>query len=154
MLDPQLLQGRAGLSLSEVYIIIGGTTAGAAEMLISYLKPYMAVAPIGQITKGENVVTETFTNPKYSWVVHPVICEAFNTSGEVDYSTGFKPGLSTSETSYLQCYPPLGDFNEVLFSIAMGIIASATELSEAQTRKISIKSFVIPRNIRRGLIIR
>ena len=92
ILDSQLLQGGANLNLSKVYIITGGTTAGAAEMLINCLKPYMTVVLIGQTTKGENVATETFINPKYPWAVRPVVCEVFNANGEADYSTGFKPG--------------------------------------------------------------
>ena len=154
ILDSQLLQGGANLNLSKVYIITGGTTAGAAEMLINCLKPYMTVVLIGQTTKGENVATETFINPKYPWAVRPVVCEVFNANGEADYSTGFKPDLSINETSYLQYYLPLGDFNEILFNTAMGIIAGAIELPEAQTRETSVKSFATPKNIRKGLIIK
>lgn len=154
ILDSQLLQGGTNLNLSKVYIITGGTTAGAAEMLINCLKPYMTVVLIGQTTKGENVATETFINPKYPWAVRPVVCEVFNANGEADYSTGFKPDLSINETSYLQYYLPLGDFNEILFNTAMGIIAGAIELPEAQTREISVKSFATPKNTRKGLIIK
>lgn len=154
ILDSQLLQGGANLNLSKVYIITGGTTAGAAEMLINCLKPYMTVVLIGQTTKGENVATETFINPKYPWAVRPVVCEVFNANGEADYSTGFKPDLSINETSYLQYYLPLGDFNEILFNTAMGIIAGAIELPEAQTRETSVKSFATPKNTRKGLIIK
>ena len=154
ILDSQLLQGGANLNLSKVYIITGGTTAGAAEMLINCLKPYMTVVLIGQTTKGENVATETFINPKYPWAARPVVCEVFNANGEADYSTGFKPDLSINETAYLQYYLPLGDFNEILFNTAMGIIAGAIELPEAQTRETSVKSFATPKNTRKGLIIK
>ena len=65
ILDSQLLQGGVNLNLPTVYIITSGTTAGAAEMLINCLKPYMKVVLIGQTTKGEYVATETFINPKY-----------------------------------------------------------------------------------------
>ena len=154
IMDSHLLQGGANLNLSKVYIITGGTTAGAAEMLINCLKPYMTVVLIGQTTKGENVATETFINPKYPWAVRPVVCEVFNANGEADYSTGFKPDLSINETSYLQYYLPLGVFNEILFNTAMGIIAGAIELPEAQTRETSVKSFATPKNTRKGLIIK
>ena len=69
------------------YEMTGGTTAGAAEMLINCLKPYMKVVLIGQTTKGEYVATETFINPKYPWAVRPVVCEVFNSNGEADYKT-------------------------------------------------------------------
>lgn len=45
ILDSQLLQGGVNLNLPTVYIITSGTTAGAAEMLINCLKPYMKVVP-------------------------------------------------------------------------------------------------------------
>ena len=51
ILDSQLLQGGVNLNLPTVYIITSGTTAGAAEMLINCLKPYMKVVLIGQTTK-------------------------------------------------------------------------------------------------------
>ena len=41
--DDQLLQGGSNLNLSKVYILTSSTTAGAAEMLINCLKPYMTV---------------------------------------------------------------------------------------------------------------
>ena len=113
ILDSQLLQGGVNLNLPIVYIITSGTTAGAAEMLINCLKPYMKVVLIGQTTKGEYVATETFINPKYPWAVRPVVCEVFNSNGEADYSAGFKPDIAINETSYLQYYLPLGEPDEI-----------------------------------------
>ena len=154
ILDSQLLQGGANLNLPKVYIITGSTTAGAAEMLINCLKPYMTVIIIGQTTKGENVATETFLNPKYPWALRPVVCEVFNSNGEADYSTGFKPDYSINETSYLQYYLPLGNSNEILLNTALGLITGAIELPKSQSNVTAVKSFTIPKNIRKGLIIK
>lgn len=154
ILDSQLLQGGANLNLSEVYIITSGTTAGAAEMLINCLKPYMTVVLIGQTTKGENVATETFLNPKYPWALRPVVCEVFNSEGEAEYSAGFKPNISVSESSYLEYYLPLGNPDEILLNTALGVMVGAIELPKAQTSATAVKSFTTKKNVRKGLIIK
>lgn len=154
ILDPQLLQGGVNLNLSKVYIITSGTTAGAAEMLINCLKPYMTVILIGQSTKGEYVATETFINPQYPWAVRPVVCEVFNSEGEANYSTGFKPDISVNESSYLPYYLPLGEPNEILFNTALGVIAGAIELPKPQAGTTAVKSFATKKNVRKGLIVK
>lgn len=154
ILDSQLLQGGANLNLSEVYIITSGTTAGTAEMLINCLKPYMTVVLIGQTTKGENVATETFLNPKYPWALRPVVCEVFNSEGEAEYSAGFKPNISVSESSYLEYYLPLGNSDEILLNTALGVMVGAIELPKAQTSATAVKSFTTKKNVRKGLIIK
>lgn len=154
ILDSQLLQGGVNLNLSKVYIITSGTTAGAAEMLINCLKPYMTVILIGQSTKGEYVATETFINPKYPWAVRPVVCEVFNSEGEADYSTGFKPDISVNESSYLPYYLPLGSPYEILLNTALGVITGAIELPEPQAGTTAVKSFATKKNVRKGLIVK
>lgn len=154
ILDSQLLQGGTNLNLSKVYIITGSTTAGAAEMLINCLKPYMTVVLIGQTTKGEYVATENYINPKYPWALRPVVCEVFNSKGEADYSAGFKPDIPINEASYLQYYLPLGDFNEILLNTAIGVIAGVIEIPKSQTNVIVVKSFTTQKNVRKGLIIK
>ena len=123
-------------------------------MLINCLKPYMTIVLIGQTTKGEYVATETFINPKYPWALRPVVCEVFNSNGEANYSTGFKPDISINETSYLQYYLPLGDPNEILLNTALGVIAGVIELPKSQTTETAVKSFTTKKNIRKGLIIK
>ena len=63
ILDSQLLQGGVNLNLPSFISSQSGTTAGAAEMLINCLKPYMKVVLIGQTTKGEYVATELSSIP-------------------------------------------------------------------------------------------
>lgn len=122
-LGTQLAQGGVNLNLSKLYVITGGTTAGAAEMLVNCLKPYMEIILIGQTTKGEYVGTETFVNPHYRWTLRTAVCEVFNAEGKADYQAGFKPDVPLNEMSYLQYYLPLGNPNELLFNTALGIIA-------------------------------
>lgn len=154
LLDSQLLPGGTNLNLSTLYIITSQTTAGAAEMLINCLRPYMKVVLIGGTTKGEYVATEAFANRKYAWVLRPVVCEVFNAYGEADYLAGFRPDISVNETSYLPYYLPLGDPDEILFNTALGVIAGAIELPKSATHGTPVKSFATPRNMRRGLIIK
>ena len=154
ILDSQLLQGGVNLNLPIVYIITSGTTAGAAEMLINCLKPYMKVVLIGQTTKGEYVATETFINPKYPWAVRPVVCEVFNSNGEADYSAGFKPDIAINETSYLQYYLPLGEPDEILLHTALQVIAGIVELPTPKTSTAIVRSFTTQKNLRKGLIIK
>lgn len=154
ILDSQLLQGGANLNLPTVYIITSTTTAGAAEMLINCLKPYMTVVLIGQTTKGENVATETFLNPKYPWTLRPVVCEVFNSNGEADYSTGFRPNYSINEASYLENFLPLGNPDEILFNTALGIIAGVIEPPKTRTSETVVKSFTTRKDVHKGLIVK
>lgn len=153
LLDSQLLPGGTNLNLSTVYIITSQTTAGAAEMLINCLRPYMKVVLIGGTTRGEYVATESFANRKHAWVLRPVVCEVFNAQGEADYRTGFRPDISVNETSYLPYYLPLGDPDEILFNTALGVIAGAIELPESATHGTPVESFAAPRSVRGGLIV-
>ncbi|MCD8183614.1 MAG: S41 family peptidase [Bacteroides sp.] len=155
ILDSQLLQGGANLNLSTVYILTGSQTAGAAEMLINCLKPYMNVVLIGQTTKGENVATETFINPQYPYVLRPVVCEVFNSQDEADYSGGFKPDYAVSESSYLQYYLPLGNPEETLLNVALNIISGNIQPPTPETtRMTATKSVKAKRAFRTGLIIK
>lgn len=155
MLDSQLLQGGANLNLSTLYVLTGSATAGAAEMLINCLEPYMKVVLIGQTTKGENVATGTYLNPKYPWVLRPVVCEVFNANDKSDYADGFKPDLSMNETSYLANFLPLGNPEEALLNTALQLIVGNIELPEPdKTGMTAVKRVTVKRNVRKGLIIK
>lgn len=155
ILDAQLLHGGANLNLSTLYVITSGTTAGAAEMLINCLKPYMNVVLVGQTTKGENVGTATYLNPQYPWVLRPVVCEVFNAEGESDYAAGFNPDYSINETSYLANYLPLGNPDEVLLNTALQLIAGNIESPKPSNTRMTLgKSVTMKRNVRKGLILK
>lgn len=154
-LDSKLLQEGANLNLSTLYVLTGSVTAGAAEMLINCLKPYMKVVLIGQTTKGENVATGTYLNPKYPWILRPVVCEVFNSNDKSDYADGFKPDISMNETSYLANFLPLGNPEEALLNTALQLIVGNIELPESgKTGMTAVKSVTVERNIRKGLIIK
>lgn len=153
--DAQLLQDGANLNLPTLYIIVSDTTAGAAEMLINCLKPYMTIVLIGQTTKGENVATASYLNPKYPWVLRPVVCTAFNSQGEAEYADGFKPDYPINELSHLEGFLPLGTPGETLLHTAIGLITGNIELPKATaTRMTAVKSVKMKRNLRNGLIIK
>lgn len=155
ILDSQLLQGGVNLSLPKVYILTSGTTAGAAEMLINCLKPYMTVILIGETTKGENVATTAYTTPQYPWVLRPVVCEVFNSKGESEYTSGFKPDYAINESSYLANFLPLGNPDEIVLNTALNIIIGNIKPTAITTKGMSIvKSFQVKRNLRNGLIIK
>lgn len=154
-IDPQLLQGGVNLNLTEVYILTSSTTAGAAEMLINCLKPYMTVVLIGQTTKGEYVATETFTHPAYAYAVRPVVCEVFNAQGEADYSSGFRPDYSINESAYFSGILPLGNPDETLLNTALNLIAgNIGQAEESTSQQVATKQVRTRPTRRSGLIIK
>lgn len=154
ILDSQLMQGGVNLNLPQVYIITGGTTAGASEMLINCLKPYMTVVLVGQTTKGENVATAPYLNPDYPYILRPVVCEVFNSEDESDYASGFSPDYPINESSYLQNFLPLGNPDETLLNTALQLIVGNIKLPETTTRMTAVKSVLTKRNFRKGLILK
>ena len=160
--DDQLLQGGNNLNLSKVYILTSSTTAGAAEMLINCLKPYMTVVLVGATTKGENVATASFSSDKFQWILRPVVCEVFNSEGKADYSTGFTADYAVSSLQDFAKVLPLGDPNEEMLSAALGIIDGSIVLPEPEpdpepepeTQMKAVKSMKVKRTFRNGLIIK
>ena len=130
--DNQLLQGGNNLNLSKVYILTSSTTAGAAEMLINCLKPYMTVVLVGATTKGENVATASFSSDKFQWILRPVVCEVFNSEGKADYSTGFTADYAVNSLQDFAKVLPLGNPNEEMLSAALGIIDGSIVLPEPE----------------------
>lgn len=122
ILDAQLLQGGANLNLPKLYVLTGTTTAGAAEMLINCLNPYMDVILIGATTTGETVATASFYDDRFPYILRPVVCEVYNSEGEADYSKGFTPNYAVSELSNPAKVLPLGNPGEALLNAALGII--------------------------------
>lgn len=160
ILDAELLQGGSNLNLSKVYILTSSTTAGAGEMLINCLKPYMTVVLVGATTKGENVGTASFPSNKFQWVLRPAVCEVFNSEGTADYSTGFTADYAVSSLQDFAKVLPLGDPNEEMLSAALGIIDGSIVLPEPEpdptpeTQMTVVKSVKVKRTFRNGLIIK
>lgn len=134
-LDESLLQGTANLGLKRLYVLTSTTTAGASEMLINCLKPYMDVFIVGEKTKGQTVATEPFCSQKHSYCLRPVVCEVFNAQGTADYASGFTPDEQASSLSNLATVLPFGDPNETLLAKAIALINGETTSDEnVQTR--------------------
>lgn len=154
ILDSQLLQGGVNLNLPTVYIITSGTTAGAAEMLINRLKPYMKRSAHRTDNQRRIRGYGNFHQSQIPWAVRPVVCEVFNSNGEADYSAGFKPDIAINETSYLQYYLPLGEPDEILLHTALQVIAGIVELPTPKTGTAIVRSFTTQKNLRKGLIVK
>lgn len=134
-LDESLLQGTANLGLKRLYVLTSTTTAGASEMLINCLKPYMDVFIVGEKTKGQTVATEPFCSQKHSYCLRPVVCEVFNAQGTSDYASGFTPDEQVGSLSNLATVLPFGDPNETLLAKAIALINGETTPDEdVQTR--------------------
>lgn len=136
-LDESLLQGTANLGLTRLYVLTSTTTAGASEMLINCLKPYMDVFIVGEKTKGQTVATEPFCSQKHSYCLRPVVCEVFNAQGTADYASGFTPDEQAGSLSNLATVLPFGDPNETLLAKAIALINGETTSDEGVQTKQS-----------------
>lgn len=136
-LDESLLQGTANLGLTRLYVLTSTTTAGASEMLINCLKPYMDVFIVGEKTKGQTVATEPFCSQKHSYCLRPVVCEVFNAQGTADYASGFTPDEQASSLSNLTTVLPFGDPNETLLAKAIALINGETTSDEGVQTRLS-----------------
>lgn len=136
-LDKSLLQGTANLGLTRLYVLTSTTTAGASEMLINCLKPYMDVFIVGEKTKGQTVATEPFCSQKHSYCLRPVVCEVFNAQGTADYASGFTPDEQAGSLSNLTTVLPFGDPNETLLAKAIALINGETTSDEGVQTRLS-----------------
>ena len=136
-LDESLLQGTANLGLTRLYVLTSTTTAGASEMLINCLKPYMDVFIVGEKTKGQTVATEPFCSQKHSYCLRPVVCEVFNAQGTADYASGFTPDEQAGSLSNLATVLPFGDPNETLLAKAIALINGETTSDEGVQTRLS-----------------
>lgn len=157
-IDPRLLIGGASLNLKRIYILTGSATAGASEMLINCLMPYMEVVQIGSTTKGVYVGTEAFANYDLQWVLRPAVCTIFNASGEGEYSSGFAPegDMAIDHLKDPARVLPLGDSEEALLSAALDKIRGISEPAAAKSAEADVafrpvKSVVLRRNFPSGI---
>jgi C-terminal processing protease CtpA/Prc len=107
-----------GGALSRVFILTSDRTASASELIINGLKPYMPVTLIGTTTYGKNVGSITITDDsgQIKWGMQPIVLRSYNSLGQSDYSTGFKPDVEVQEPLNLF---PLGDVREDLLNEAL-----------------------------------
>ncbi|MBD2703035.1 PDZ domain-containing protein [Spirosoma sp. BT702] len=113
-----------GANLSRVFVLTTDQTASASELIINGLRPYMTVTTIGTTTYGKNVgsITVTDESGKIKWGMQPIVFKSYNSLGQSDYSTGFKPSIEVEEPLTLL---PLGDTNEAMLRTAFNQISGA-----------------------------
>ncbi|MDE6347127.1 MAG: peptidase S41, partial [Bacteroides sp.] len=118
-LAPGLIGHGANLNLKTLYVLTSSQTASASEMVINCLAPYMDVIVIGGTTVGKNLGSVNFSSSELMITMNPIVCKIYNSEGESDYESGFRPTLSeymVNETSNLARFLPFGDTDEALLS--------------------------------------
>ena len=158
--DQEVLKTGVNLNQNTLVAITSGTTAGAAEMLLTSLyKEEQApnIIVMGSASKGQTVATEQFINETYRWSVNPVVCTVYNSdhdAGEDAFVLVPSDKFKISETSingttdYSQ-FLPFGNPKERMLSIAIqtleGTYPPKDEDKEEETR--GTKSIKIEKSV-------
>lgn len=124
------------LGLQTVYVLTGGNTASASELVINALRGIgISVVLIGTTTEGKNVgmepytLTTTFGN---TYRLVPITFQTYNAQGFGDYENGFTPTIELNETNpYNQegvfyVYRDYGTAGEPLFAKALETITGSS----------------------------
>ena len=121
-------------TVKNVYFIVSGSTASAAEMLISVLKPYVNVTLIGQKTYGKPVGFFALNIDAYSVYLSSFFIK--NANGWYDYFEGMQPDA----VMQMPANPVLGHPDEPCLKKALEQI-SGSPVSNAVVvqHKISMK---------------
>ena len=126
-----------GNQLNRIYFLTGRRTASASEMVINSLKPYITCILIGDVTVGKNVgstLVNDEENDKNDWAFMPIILKYFNKDRRSDFTTGFVPDFSVSDTYNYA----LGDLRESLLNKAVIQITGSASLAPS-VRKTPLK---------------
>lgn len=149
LFDNDLIGNGANLNLSTLYILTSDETASASEMLINCLEPYMDVVLIGATTEGKNVASRTFTNQELMIEMKPIVCKIYNSEGKSDYENGFSADVSANEEGDLEHFLPFGDPDELMLSIALGLIENGNQQVEASVSRNRLRTTVINNSVSR-----
>ncbi|WP_234736148.1 S41 family peptidase [Tellurirhabdus bombi] len=123
-----------GGNLQRVFVLTTGQTASASELIINGLKPFMQVITVGTTTTGKNVGSITISDDtgKIKWGMQPIVFKSFNSAGQSDYASGFKPNVEIAESVSTRT-KQLGDVSEALLGEAIyQITGSRTARRAAQ----------------------
>lgn len=138
--DQSLISSGANLDLKTLYVLTSNMTASASEMVINCLKPYMEkIVIIGQTTVGKNVGSNSYANERQMIIMHPIVCEIFNSEDKSDYTSGFTPDYALNENNVLAQFLPFGNPDELLLSKALDIIENGTETETPETPPATFK---------------
>ncbi len=147
------------LNLKRLFVIIGGRTASASEAVINGLKPYLGdnIILIGDRTEGKNVGSLQYTDKRFDWILHPIVCLVSNKNNLSDYANGFTPDYKIIEPNiFLQ---DMGDTEEYMLGHVLNLITEGTiELSvrnstQSETPKLLLKGSSLDRKKRNGVIV-
>lgn len=114
-------------SIEKVYVLCGGRTASASELIINNLKPFMEVATIGERTVGKDVAGFAIEDDRIpgqrGWVLYPSIYKLSNANNQGGYSSGIVPTIELDELHQPEIFP-LGHPGEVLLRRALNTIST------------------------------
>ena len=124
LFDPDLIGNGVNMNIEGGYILTSSTTTGIAGTFYDCLYPVANWEILGAALPSTGVATESFINPKHGWSLNPVVCNVYNIAGESHGGVSFPAKYTVDETSLtnLVTFLPLGDKEETLFSMALGII--------------------------------
>ncbi|MEN9918884.1 MAG: hypothetical protein RL662_1320 [Bacteroidota bacterium] len=110
------------LNLQRLFVITSMETASASEAVINGLKPFFGenIIIVGNNTEGKNVGSVTYTDNRFGWDLHPIVCLVSNKYGLSDYQGGFTPNFQLTDT-YYNLYD-LGDTREYILTRVLNYI--------------------------------
>lgn len=124
------------LNMNRVYLLVGGSTASASELVINSLKGIgIDVVLIGTTTVGKNVGMEgrrLTTSEGNQYEFYPITFQSYNAQGEGDYEHGFTPtGANLIDErhpngQYFEGYGAYGTTDDVLYARALTLITGET----------------------------
>ena len=100
------------LNLNQVQIITTGNTASASELILSGLRPYIAINQIGTTTEGKfegsfllyDAPAPNFNrsqaNTGHRYVMLPLVLKSINAEGFTDYFDGIAPNTEIRENAF------------------------------------------------------
>lgn len=143
----------AALNLSQVYVLVGGHTASASELVINALRGIgIDVVLVGVQTEGKNVGMEYKDLTASSGNVYrvlPITFQTYNALGESNYEQGFTPTIALSETapdgsdSTFYVHRPYGTAAEPLYAKAFELITGELPV-QAKPSRLREKAMALP----------
>lgn len=133
------------LDLKRLYVLVGGSTASASELIINGLRPYYDVVVIGTKTIGKNVGSNQFENDDKTWKMNPICFYIYNKEMKNDYDDGFTPDIEIDEfrPSFTNIID-FGNLNEPLLKVAIEHIMGTYNA----TKSTKSTSFIEDSNIK------
>ncbi|MCD7935671.1 MAG: S41 family peptidase [Tannerellaceae bacterium] len=136
-----------GLELNRIFVITSSRSASASELVIASLIPYFEnnlyiIGDTDNNTEGKNVGSIEYSEDKYDWILHPIVCHVTNRE-EWDYSAGIPPTegfeYSYSEEAGDEQLYPLGDENDGALKLILDYIAGR-KVSAVKTKTNTVSA--------------